>query len=140
MLLCSCKSNYNLTTNKEEDIFYTKTQTLVEGKYKIISREIVDSIANGYGQIHGNIMIRNSGGENDDEDTIQGIEAILFDTKLHILEKCITIKIDGPFYLKLPIGKYKICVEGIYHPIVNEIEVRNKESILINYYLGAKYL
>lgn len=112
---------------------------MVESKYKIISRKIVDSIDNGYGQIYGNIMIRNSGEENAKEDTIQGINAILFDTKLHVLEKCITIKIDGHFYLKLPIGKYKICVEGLYSPIVNEIKVRNKESILINYYLGAKY-
>ena len=140
MLFCSCKSNYNLTTNKEEDVFYTKTQTLVEGKFKIINKTIVDSIDDGYGVMYGYVTIRNSGGKTDDGDTIQGIEARFFNTKLHVLENCITVNIDGPFYLKLPIGKYKICIEGLYYPIVNEIEIRNKESILINYYLGAKYL
>lgn len=134
MLLCSCKSNYNLTTNKEEDVFYTRTQTLVEGKYKIISREIVDSISDGYGQIYGYIIERDS-----PSDTLQGLEAFLSYTKLHVLNKCISIDIDGPFYLKLPIGKYRICVEGIFYPIVNDIEIRNKESVNINYYLGAKY-
>lgn len=132
--LSSCSTYYSSGTNKEEDIYYTSNYTFVECKYKIMDKKIIDSIDSGYGQIYGYVMERSS------NDTIQGIETIISPTRIHVLSKNIDLNVDGLYNIKLPIGKYRICVEGLFYPIVNEIEIKNKESIQINYYLGAKYI
>ncbi len=97
---------------------------------KLITSIIDDSIEEGFGEIYGYVFI--------DGDTNVNILSNVFETKLYLLDTNFCININGEYRLKLPIGKYKVLVESKHRtPSLRRIDLINKESIHINFYLNG---
>ncbi len=120
--LCQCQNSYFRIENKEEHCRCSES--------KLISLEIDDKIEDGFGMIYGYVIT--------DGDTNSGILSAVAEPKLYLLDTDFKVDIDGLYELKLPIGKYKILVEANQRfPVISKIELKNKESIHINFYLNG---
>lgn len=98
----------------------------------LVSSKIDDRIEEGFGEIYGYVFI--------DGDTNSGILSFVSEPKLYLLDTNFCIDIDGHYKLKLPIGKYKVLVEAKQrYPILSKIDLQNKESIHIDFYLNGKW-